>query len=239
MPQSAKVTSIEALDNFKASLIVYLEKSAGLLDEIGEDVVRTRVWLQTDRQMHWRNQVRQRSRELAAAEQELLTARLSGMPEAVKARRMTVDKAKLALQQAVDGLNRVKRWIRQYETQVESHAKVVNQLRHARTYDRIKAVGFLERAAATLADYAGLSPPVPANTGAPAPADGAPAEPPAVAQPPSLDPKRPPPDRPESHADFRERAGPDGRAPTPQCAVSTRSQKEAPGPRRPIDGGTA
>jgi hypothetical protein len=163
MPQPAKVTSIEALDNFKACLIVYLEKAGGLLDEVGEDVVRTRVWLQTDRLLHWKNQVRQRASELAAAEQELLTARLSGMPEAIKARRMAVNKSKLALQQAEDGLNRVKGWIRHYETQVESHAKMVTQFRHTLTGDMKKAVAFLEGAAAALADYADLSPPVPAN----------------------------------------------------------------------------
>ena len=35
MPQSAKVTSIEAIDAFKASLIVYLEKAGCVLDDQG------------------------------------------------------------------------------------------------------------------------------------------------------------------------------------------------------------
>jgi hypothetical protein len=90
MSQSAKITSIEALDAFKASLIVYLEKAGHILDEVNEDVVRTRIWLQADRQLHWKNLLRQRTKELAQAEQELLTARLSGLPEAIKIRRLAV-----------------------------------------------------------------------------------------------------------------------------------------------------
>ena len=163
MPQSARVSSVEALDAFKASLVVFLEKAGRLLDEASEGVVRTRTRLESDRLLHWKNQSRQRTRELAQAEQELLTARLSDMPEAIKARRMAVNRAKLALQEAEDGLARVKHWIRNYATQVESHAKLVTQLRHSLAHDMIKAVVFLETAATTLAAYAETSPPLPAT----------------------------------------------------------------------------
>jgi len=161
MPQTAKVTSIEAIDAFKASLIVYLEKAGCVLDDVSDDVVRTRIWLQTDRQLHWKNQARQRARELAQAEQELLTARLSGMPEAIKARQMALNKARRTLREAEERLARVKRWMRQFETQVESRAKVVMQLRHSLAHDMRKAVAFLEGAAATLAAYADMAPPAP------------------------------------------------------------------------------
>jgi len=161
MPQTAKVTSIEAIDAYKASLIVYLEKAGCVLDDVTDDVIRTRIWLQTDRQLHWKNQMRQRTRELAQAEQELLTARLSGMPEAIKARQMAVNKARLTLREAEERLARVKRWMRQFETQVESRAKVVMQLRHSLAHDMRKAVAFLEGAAATLAAYADMAPPAP------------------------------------------------------------------------------
>jgi len=161
MPQSAKVTSIEAIDAFKASLIVYLEKAGCVLDDVSDDVVRTRIWLQSDRQLHWKNQTRQRTRELAQAQQELLTARLSGLPEAIKARQMAVNKARLALREAEGRLACVKQWMRQFDTQVESRAKVVTQLRHSLAHDLRKAVAFLEGAAATLAAYADMAPPAP------------------------------------------------------------------------------
>ena len=161
MPQTARVTSIEAIDAFKASLIVYLEKARGVLDDVSDDVVRTRIWLQSDRQLHWKNQVRLRTQELAQAEQELLTARLSGMPEAIKARQMTVTKARRALREAEERLARAKQWMRQFETQVETRAKVVAQLRHGLVHDMRKAVAFLEGAATSLAAYADIAPPAP------------------------------------------------------------------------------
>jgi hypothetical protein len=161
MPPTAKVTSIEAIDAFKASLIVYLEKAGCVLDDVSDDVLRTRIWLQTDRQLHWKNQTRQRTRELAQSEQELLTVRLSGLPEAIKARQMAVNKARLALRESEERLACVKQWMRQFETQVESRAKVVTQLRHSLAHDMRKAVAFLEGAAATLAAYADMAPPPP------------------------------------------------------------------------------
>jgi len=161
MPQPAQVTSVEALEAFKSSLIVYLEKGGRLLDEVSEDVVRTRIWLETDRQLYWKKLVHQRTKEMAQAEQELLTARLSDMPEAIKARRLAVNKAKLALHRAEDGLARVKQWLRRYETEVESRTKVVVQLRQLLGYDMSKAVAFLEGAVSTLAAYAEMSAPSP------------------------------------------------------------------------------
>src|SRR2546423_7407376 len=145
MPQPAKVTSIAALDAFKASLCVYLEKAGRLLDEVSEDVVRTRAWLETDRLAHWKKQVHLRTRALAQADQELLTARLSGVPEAIQTRRMAVNQAKQTLIEAEEGLARVKQWIRHYETHAQSQSKLITQLRHSLAFDMRKAVAFLER----------------------------------------------------------------------------------------------
>src|SRR5439155_13759911 len=124
-----------------------------ILDEVSEDVVRTRIWLETDRQLHWKKLVQQRTQEFAQAEQELLTARLSEMPEAIKARRMAGNKARLALRDAEDGLTRVRQWGRGYQSQVESRMKVVAQLRHLLASDMRKAVAFLDGAATNLAAY--------------------------------------------------------------------------------------
>jgi hypothetical protein len=173
MQPVAKVNSIEALDAFKASLVIYLEKAGRILDDLSDDVVRTRIWLQTDRQLHWKKQVHLRGRELAQAEQELLTARLSGLHEAVKARRMAVNKAAIALREAEAGLARVKQWMQGYETLVESRTKVIARLRHLLASDLHKAVAFLENAATTLDAYAGTTTPSRESlTEAPGPAAG-------------------------------------------------------------------
>ena len=49
MAERAQVTSIEALDTFRASLLVYLTKARPVLDEVSADVQRTRNWLEVER----------------------------------------------------------------------------------------------------------------------------------------------------------------------------------------------
>jgi hypothetical protein len=165
----ARVQSIEALDAFRATLLVYLDKAQRILDDTMNDVVRTRVWLETDRRLFWRNQYRDKSKLLAQAEAELLTAKLSGHPEAIQDRRLAVNRAKRALEEAEAGRDRLERWIRHFEPEVESRTQVVTQLRQVLSHDMHKAVAFLDAAAGTLSEYAGLVPP---------PAEGQP--PPAV-----------------------------------------------------------
>ena len=97
---NARVTSIDALDDFRAKLLVYCARARRLLDDVNDDVVRTRVWLQSDRLPYWKKQVWLKQKELAIADQELMTARLSDMPEATQARRMAVNKCKAALREA-------------------------------------------------------------------------------------------------------------------------------------------
>lgn len=162
MSTPARVHSIEELDAFRAVLLVYLDKAERVLDDTMNDVVRTRVWLETDRRLHWRNQIRDRSKTLSLAEAELLTAKLSGHPEAIQDRRMAVNRAKRALEEAEAGRDRVERWLRHFESEVESRTQVVTQLRQVLSHDMRKAVAFLDAASAALADYAGLvSPPTP------------------------------------------------------------------------------
>ena len=151
---NARVTSIDALDDFRAKLLVFIARSRRLLDDVNDDVVRTRVWLQSDRLPHWKKQVWLRQKELAAADQELMTARLSDMPEAVQARRIAVNKCKAALRETEERLEHVKKWIKLYGSMVEPKTKVVVQMRQVVDQDLRKAVAFLEQAAGTLTDYA-------------------------------------------------------------------------------------
>jgi len=158
MPGQAHVASIAALDDFRAKLIVYLSKAQRVLDDVRQEIVGTRIWLQTDRQLHWKLELKKHGHKLSAAELELFSARLSGHPSVIQERRMAVQRARAAVADAEQGLTRVKSWLRQYETQVESRLKAVNQLRQVLAQDMKKAIAFLETAGNTLAEYADLAP---------------------------------------------------------------------------------
>lgn len=158
MPQQARVTSIETLDSFRASLLVYVAKATRVLDDVTDHIGRTKVWLQSECIVRWKKEVRMRSRALDQANAELMTERLADNREAIQARKIAVRKAKARVEEAEGKLARVKHWIRHYESAVESKTKVVNQMRYYLDYDMKKATAYLEGAAKSLAEYAELKP---------------------------------------------------------------------------------
>jgi len=159
MPEKAKVSSIEALEEFRSSLIVYLGNALRTLDEVSGDVMRTRAWIETDRLVHWENEVRRRTRKLQEKQQELFSAKLSSLREATQAENLAVLKAKHALNEAQAKLDLVKKWNRQYDNRVQPLAKEVDKLRDVLTVHMGKAVAYLTQATKTLGDYADMAPP--------------------------------------------------------------------------------
>ncbi len=158
MPESAKVTSLEAIENFRARLIIYRDKAARVLDEVSDEVIRTRLWLETERPAFWQHQIRRLTRELEQAHQELFSAQLSGLRDASYAQQANVQKARRAIRAAEDKVKLVKQWQRQYDQRVESPARQVEKLRHLLGQDLGLAVAWLNEMTRTLSAYAELSP---------------------------------------------------------------------------------
>jgi predicted nucleic acid-binding Zn-ribbon protein len=158
MTQPAHVTSIEALATFRAQLIVYLEKASSAVNDVSDDMIRTRLWLQNDQRSHWEAQIQQRTRDLETAQQELFSARMSGLREASALQQMALAEAKRALAEAQQKLASVKRWNRRYEDEVEPLAKQVERLRDLLSGELRKATAFLARAVKALEAYADRAP---------------------------------------------------------------------------------
>ncbi|MEY4386555.1 MAG: hypothetical protein RLY20_1838 [Verrucomicrobiota bacterium] len=158
MPERAKVTSLEAIELFRARLIIYREKAGRVLDEVGEDVLRTRMWLQNDRVTFWEGQIRKRQKDLEMRQQELFSAQLSGMRDASFVQQQAVRRAREGVRAAEDKLRIVKQWNRQYDQRVEPLGKQVEKLRHNLVHDLGNAIGFLAEVNKTLAEYTELRP---------------------------------------------------------------------------------
>src|SRR5882672_10918645 len=105
MPERAKVTSLEAVEAFRARLIIYRDKAGRVLDEVSEEVSRTRSWLQNDRITFWEGQIRRRQKELEMRQQELFSAQLSGMRDASFVQQQAVQRARRAIGEAEGKLN--------------------------------------------------------------------------------------------------------------------------------------
>lgn len=156
MPERAKVTSLEALEDFRARLIVYREKASRVLDEVGDGVTRTRLWLETDRPAYWQNQLRHLNRDLEQAQQELFSARLSGLRDSSVSQQMAVQKLRRSIRDAEEKTKTVKQWQRQYDTRVEMSARQAEKLHHFLEHDLAKAIAFLNEAIRSIAAYAEL-----------------------------------------------------------------------------------
>jgi len=157
MPDRAKVTSLEAIESFRAKLIIYRDKAGRVLDEVSDEVTRTRLWLEQDRIPHWQNQIRLRHRELEQRQQELFTAQLSGLLEASQVQQAAVQKARHALRDAEARLQVVKQWNRQYDQRVEPLGRQVEKFRHTLGTDLGHAVAWMNELLKTLSDYVELS----------------------------------------------------------------------------------
>ena len=75
MEQRSQVTSVEAIEAFRSCLILFLSKARPTLEEVMNEVVRTRSWLQTDQRVHWEKEIKKKRRDL---EQEL--PQFAGVP---------------------------------------------------------------------------------------------------------------------------------------------------------------
>jgi len=177
MPDQAKVTSLEAIEAFRAKLIIYRDKAGRVLDEVSDDVTRTRVWLESERPVYWQNQIRQLNRKLEAAQQELFSAQLSGLRDASYTQQAAVGKLRRAIRDAEDKAKIVQQWQRQFDQRVESPARQVEKLRHFLGHDLSMAVAWLNEILKSLAAYSELSPSTALNLPSPDITEATPPEP--------------------------------------------------------------
>ena len=153
MADRAQVTSVEALEAFRARLILYLSKARPTLEEVDDEVQRTRSWLQNDRRNHWQNELRRRNRHLEEARQELFSARLSKLQEPTAAQQMAVTRAQRAVQEAEEKLQSLRKWGRDFENLTAPLVKQVDQLLFFVTADMQRAVTHLSQVITTLEAY--------------------------------------------------------------------------------------
>lgn len=154
MPEKAHVTSLDALEAFRSTLLVYLSQARPALDEIGSEVVRTRTWLQTGQRLHWENQMRRRVKDLEQAQQALFSARLGILRKETGAEQLVVHRAKAALEEAEQKLRIIKKWDREFDGHVQPLLKQTEKLHTVLSNDMVKAVAYLTQAIKTLAAYA-------------------------------------------------------------------------------------
>jgi len=158
---SANVSSTEAIERFRARLIVYRDKVKPLLADASDEVSRTREWL-LDRRRFWDFEVRRRKQKLDDARQALFSAKFSSLREVKTGEQQAVHRAEKALAEAEAKFTSIKRWSSAFEQQVGPMVKQVEQLRTVSATTLTRAEEYLRRILGALDDYA--LPPAQAET---------------------------------------------------------------------------
>jgi len=159
MAERAQVTSVEAVESFRANLIVFLKKARASLDEACDEILRARSWVQDDRRAHWNGEMRVRGRKLEEKRAELFSARLSQFQESTALQLMAVQRAERAVREGEGKLLMIKKWGRELENQTDPLLKQLNQLQGFLTSDMGRAVVYLAQVVKKLDAYASVAAP--------------------------------------------------------------------------------
>lgn len=153
MADQAKITNLHALETFRSQLLLFKEKARRALDEVQDDIKRTRNWLQNDIWSHWEGQLKRRQKLLDQANAELMSARFSALVDNPTMQQMQVRKAKRLVEEAEEKLRTVKKWNRDYDHQADPLHRRLEGLAYYLENEVPKAASYLHQAIRTLEDY--------------------------------------------------------------------------------------
>jgi len=158
MAEQAKITSVEAIDSFRAALVLYLSRARPALEEISAEIVRVRTWLQNDQCRLWENELRVRRRKLEEAQQELFSARISSFQESTSLQSMAVQRWQRSVREAEEKLARLKRWEQELDNRSEPLVKQAEQFQTFLLTEAPKAIAYLGEIVKTLESYTDIGP---------------------------------------------------------------------------------
>jgi hypothetical protein len=161
MAGQAQITSVEAIELFRAALIVFMSRARPALEEISGEGLRTRLWLENDQRRFWENERRVRGKKLEQTQQELFNARLSQFQDSTSLQIMAVHRAQRAVREAEEKLVVLKKWGRELENRSAPLLKEVDQLHSFLTAEMPRAIAYLGQVVKTLDAYADAGAPKP------------------------------------------------------------------------------
>lgn len=119
MSNQARVNSIDALRQVRAALIVFTERAQSALGEVNSDAQKTIMRLRLEAGPRWNKRLRERQDAWVSARSELIRKQASfssDNPTCIEQRKL-VDKAKAAVDEAHQKIERIKRLITELERQ--------------------------------------------------------------------------------------------------------------------------
>lgn len=171
MPEFARVTSIEALRQFKAALADFAEHAGLALSEAQSDVQRTIAWLTNDRAAHWQREIKKRNERLNLAKAELFRKQMENKDTRTSAvvERKNVAKAEQFVHEAEQKLANVKRWRTALERELMLFKAQCAHVSGVVSADIPITIGRMDKMISSLEAYVSLAAPSGASANAPNP----------------------------------------------------------------------
>ena len=163
MAGQAQITSVEAIESFRAKLIVFLTQTRPVLDEAASEVSRTRLWLQNEQREFWEHELRVRAPAAGGGQTGIVQR--PAFPVSRFHRPATHGRAtaKRAVQEAEEQMLALKKWDRELENRAAPLMKQTEQLQGFLATDMARAVAYLDQALKALEAYRSVASPAPKN----------------------------------------------------------------------------
>jgi hypothetical protein len=163
MGQAARVTSFQAIQDFKAVLCGFCEEVKEALGTIDMEVRRMLDWLEHDQAHYWQAEVRRRQEEVTQAKADLFRKqlnRLSGeIPDCLE-EKDALQIAQRRFDEAEEKIEKCRQWSgRQLPRAIDEYEGPARQLAGMVEGDPPAIVAYLDRVLAALDAYVEVAPP--------------------------------------------------------------------------------
>lgn len=164
MSTFARVDSLPALMQFRASLIKFAEVAALSVEEVGMDLQRVETWIQQDRKHYWAVELRTSTEQhtqakLALSGRQIFERAVQGVPTSCMDERKALKKAEARLAEVQRRVGLLKSWTIKVDRQRNEYRSRVKGLAGAIQADIPKAIAALDRMVISLEAYLALAPP--------------------------------------------------------------------------------
>lgn len=162
MSDAARVTSIEAVGEFRSFLSQLCQDAREALVSVSMEARRAQEWVEHEQPNFWRRTIRDLQEELTQAKAELFQRQLSRMsgskPDLVEPKE-AVWLAKQRLEEAEEKLENCRRWSIQLQRAIEEYEPAARELAAMVEGDPPACIALLEEIVNRLDSYVYLTPP--------------------------------------------------------------------------------
>jgi hypothetical protein len=156
----ARVSSIDALVEFRASLATFLERAQAAVGSLRQEAQRTLLWLEQEQPRYWSEEVRRSFDRVAAARTAYETCRLrtvAGHRPACIEEQQALRKAQRRLAYCQEQQDVVRRWSQKARDQADEFFGKIGPLERTLDRDLPSMIAAMERMVGSIEAYAAVA----------------------------------------------------------------------------------